>query len=123
MKLPSILLLLFLCSLIANAAEQTLSSTQAVAIAKIIATDKDYQVAKDYDLEHPVYSKEDKAWNFQYQKDRPGFPGGSFPIFQIRDPDGYILLGWLHSSGVGQPKFKLPPKFRKQISVILKDNK
>ena len=118
MKLPFLFALLFVLLPLVNGEETKMSQDLVVKIAKIIADDKEYKVLNDYDLDHPKFDKKEKVWSFQHKKGPGSMPEAPLPIFEIRDSDAAFRVGYLFSSGVGIPRFKFPPKFRKQLRDI-----
>ena len=115
-------LLAFLPALLplAQGEETKLSQDLVVKFAKIIAADKEYKALNGYDLDHPEFNKKEKVWSFQHKNGPSAVLEAAIPIFEIRDSDASFRVGYLFSSGVGIPQFKLPPKYRKQLKDLQK---
>jgi hypothetical protein len=115
MKISFLLALLFVLLPMAKGEEIKMSHDLVVKFAKIIAADKEYKILNGYDLDHPKFDKKEKVWSFQHKEGPGSMPEAPLPIFEIRDSDAAFRVGYLFSSGVGIPKFKFPPKFRRQL--------
>jgi len=120
MKIPLIVISLCVFGSLARADEPKLIPAMVVKIAKLIAKDKVYEAINDFDLERPTFNNEGKVWTFQFKQGMGVSFESAIPIFEIRDLDCYFRVGTLFSSGTNVQKFKMPPKFRKEISTLMK---